>query len=298
MDIQLLLTFKTVIEAGSATRAAERLHCVQSNVTARIKLLEDLFGVPVFDRQGKRLVLNSAGRTLLPYAEKILRLWAESKSAVAGTMALRPQFFLGSMESASAARLPGALAALHHLHPDTDVLLHTGPSSALVKKLIDGQLDAVLMAADTMRPEFEYTPVLEETLVAVTDRLCCSLTREILQQKALITFHHGCPYRAAAESWYAKESLSPRKVISMGTYGAILGCAAAGMGVAFLPEALVASNVKRREITAHPLPRLGPITTFLVVRDAESNSLISTDLVRILHSSVLTNSSHRSLCMI
>lgn len=286
MDIRLLLTFKTVIEAGSATRAAESLHCVQSNVTARIKQLEDLLGVSVFDRQGKRLVLSRAGRTLLPYAEKILRLWAESKSAVAGTMTPRAQFFLGSMESTSATRLPSALAALHHLYPDTDVSLHTGPSSALVKKLIGGQLDAVLMAADTMRPDLKYTPVLEERLVAVTDRLCCSLTEEILKQKALITFHPGCPYRDAAESWYAKRGLRPRKIISMGTYGAILGCAAAGMGVAFLPEALVANNEKRREIMTHPLPRLEPITTFLVVRDTESNSLIATDLVRILHNSI------------
>ena len=72
MDPVLLRTIKAVVEEGTMQRAAQRLNCVQSNVTARIKQLEAELGNPIFDRIGRRLDLNDHGRALLPYADKIL----------------------------------------------------------------------------------------------------------------------------------------------------------------------------------------------------------------------------------
>ncbi|MEO6017951.1 MAG: LysR family transcriptional regulator, partial [Polaromonas sp.] len=63
MNLHDLEIFTAVVEAGGVTRAAERLHRVQSNVTTRIRQLEEKLGVTLFIREGKRLHLSPSGRT-------------------------------------------------------------------------------------------------------------------------------------------------------------------------------------------------------------------------------------------
>src|ERR1700744_6343809 len=120
MDLILLDTFRTVVHEGSATRAAERLGCTQSNVTARVRLLEEELGAAVFERQGKRLVLNDAGRRLLPFCDQLLDLIGKAKEAVlhdCETRSLR----IGSMESTAASRLPRALSRMKRNAPKLSV---------------------------------------------------------------------------------------------------------------------------------------------------------------------------------
>ena len=65
MELSDLRIFKAVAEQGGITRAAQSLHRVQSNVTTRVKQLEQRLGIRLFNRQGRRLVLSSEGRLLL-----------------------------------------------------------------------------------------------------------------------------------------------------------------------------------------------------------------------------------------
>ena len=65
MDLADLHIFRSVVQAGGITRAAEKLNRVQSNVTTRVRQLETELGVELFVREGKRMHLSSAGRLLL-----------------------------------------------------------------------------------------------------------------------------------------------------------------------------------------------------------------------------------------
>jgi LysR family transcriptional regulator, cell division regulator len=71
MDSPDLKVFETVARTGSITKAALQLHTVQSNVTARVRLLEHELGVPLFQRHSRGVTLTAAGRELLPYATRI-----------------------------------------------------------------------------------------------------------------------------------------------------------------------------------------------------------------------------------
>src|SRR3974390_393230 len=82
MDLSDLRIFAAVVRAGGVTRAAERLHRVQSNVTTRIRQLEQDLGVTLVVREGKRLHVSPAGRLLLDYADRLLTLADETRSAV------------------------------------------------------------------------------------------------------------------------------------------------------------------------------------------------------------------------
>src|SRR5215831_5793740 len=82
MDLSDLRIFSTVVRQGGVTRAAERLHRVQSNVTTRIRQLEENLGVALFIREGKRLHLAPSGQMLLGYADRLLALADETRHAL------------------------------------------------------------------------------------------------------------------------------------------------------------------------------------------------------------------------
>ncbi|MCP4999530.1 MAG: LysR family transcriptional regulator [Hyphomicrobiales bacterium] len=109
MELSDLKIFTAVVQEGGITRATERLNRVQSNVTTRVRQLEDRLQTKLFDRQGKRLILTPAGRTLLDYADRLLALADEAEAALQEKTP-RGLFRLGSRESTAAVRLPGPLS--------------------------------------------------------------------------------------------------------------------------------------------------------------------------------------------
>ena len=74
MEVRQLQIFRTLAEELNFTRTAEKVHTVQSNVTAQIKALEEELGTPLFDRLGRRVTLTDAGRNFLPFASQALAL--------------------------------------------------------------------------------------------------------------------------------------------------------------------------------------------------------------------------------
>src|SRR5262245_27907617 len=131
MDLVALRIFKAVAEQGGITRAAAALHRVQSNVTTRVKQLEQSLGTRLFHRQGRRLVLSSEGKLLLDYAERLLSLSAEAQAALKGH-APHGGLKFGALESTAATRLPGVLARYHRDFPAVRLELVTGTTGALV----------------------------------------------------------------------------------------------------------------------------------------------------------------------
>src|SRR3954453_19309369 len=86
LDLDSLEIFRTVVQEGGVIRAANKLNRVQSNVTTRIKQLEQRLGRSLFRRQGRGLVLSPEGELLLSYAQRLFRLADEAESELrAGT---------------------------------------------------------------------------------------------------------------------------------------------------------------------------------------------------------------------
>src|ERR1051325_9716851 len=105
MELSDLIVFRAVVQAGGVTRAAEQLHRVQSNVTMRVRKLEENPGVSLFVREGRRMRLSPAGALLLQYAQRLLALADEPRAALREAPA-RGVLRLGAMESPAAVRLP------------------------------------------------------------------------------------------------------------------------------------------------------------------------------------------------
>ncbi|MBO5392646.1 MAG: LysR family transcriptional regulator, partial [Pseudomonas sp.] len=116
MEFSQLRIFQAVAEEGSITRAAERLHRVPSNLSTRLKQLEEQMGVELFMRERQRLQLSPAGQVLLDYTARLFALHDEALSAVQGGVP-SGKFTLGTMYSTAAIHLPNLLANYHRTYP-------------------------------------------------------------------------------------------------------------------------------------------------------------------------------------
>jgi DNA-binding transcriptional LysR family regulator len=254
MDLSGLRIFSTVVREGGVTRAAERLHRVQSNVTTRIRQLEDDLGTPLFIREGKRLHLTPSGQVLLGYADRLLALADEARSAVHDP---RPRgvLRLGAMESTAAVRLPEPLNQFHQLYPDVVLELRIGNPETLAKAILAGELDAAFVAEPIAGVPFEKVHAFDEEPVIVSATGHPPIGKKGGSPRSVLVFENGCPHRKRLEDWYAKRGEMPERTIELGSYHAMLGCVLAGMGIALLPESVLATFPEGRRLTIHRLPR-------------------------------------------
>ena len=252
MDLADLRIFNTVVRAGGITRAAEKLHRVQSNVTTRIRQLEQDLGVPLFIREGKRLHLTPAGHLLIDYADRLLALAEDARNAVQDP---RPRglFRLGAMESTAAIRLPKPLAEFHRLYPEVMLQLRTGNPQQLASAILAGELDAALVAEPIAEGQFEKAPAFIEELVIVAAAGHPPIGKRGSVPRTIIAFERGCPHRKRLEEWYAARGKMPERTIELNSYHSMLGCVVARMGIALLPKSVLSTFSANTEISVHKL---------------------------------------------
>lgn len=267
MDLAALKIFREVAEQGGVTRAARRLHRVPSNVTTRVKQLEQRLNTRLFAREGKAFKLTPEGTVLLGYAERLLRLSLEAEEALkegkpAGV------FRLGTLESTAAARLPPVLAAYHRAFPEVQVELATGTTGALVTRVLDGELEAAFVAEPFSAGDLQTLPVFEEELVLITPRDYPAVTRpKDLGRTSVIAFPAGCSYRRRLETWLGRGNGMAERFLDVASYHAIVACVAAGTGIAVVPKSVLALTVAERGVRQHALPEaIGKARTHLVWR--------------------------------
>lgn len=144
LEIDLLRSFVSVVDAGGFTRAGERVHRTQSTVSQQIKRLEDAVGKPLLVRNGKQATPTDEGERLLGYARRILMLEAEARDVVS-----RPGndgvLRLGIPEDFAAYRLTELVSHLSHVRPGLRLNVRSGLSVILGGLLERGELDLALL---------------------------------------------------------------------------------------------------------------------------------------------------------
>jgi DNA-binding transcriptional LysR family regulator len=254
IDLSALEIFRAVAEHGGITKAAARLDRVQSNVTTRVKQLEDRLGTALFLRQKGRLRLSSEGRVLLEYADRLLHLASEAEAALrdrkpAGTLRL------GALESTAATRLPPILSRFHRAYPEVRVELVTGTTGALVAQVVGRELEAAFVAEPFTATDLEVAPAFTEELVVITPRPFRRIrSPRDVGHATLIAFASGCSYRRRLESWLGASKVHPDRVMEFQSYHAIVACVAAGSGIAVVPKSVLAMTSAGRQVSAFALP--------------------------------------------
>jgi DNA-binding transcriptional LysR family regulator len=283
LDLELLRSFVSVVDAGGFTRAGERVHRTQSTVSQQIKRLEDEVGQPLLNRSGKDVTPTEAGERLLSYARRLLALAEEARDVLTrpgNEGAVR----LGVPEDFAAYRLAKLLAAFSRLHPSLRLDVRAGQSTDLKRDLEHGDLDLALFKRAA--GEKGGIAVWPERVHWVTSKShpVDSRTGSV----PLIGYPAGCLYRARAIHALESAGRTWHMAYTSSNLAGIQAAVAAGMGLSILSEMAIQADhrlltakdgfapIDRTEVALVASPDAGPATLRLADRLAEFCDTVQT----------------------
>ncbi len=248
MELVALRTFQAVVEEGGILAASRKLNTVQSNVTGRIRRLEEELGTELFFRKGRGLELAPSGRVLLDYARRMLQLERQTSAAVRQVGESVGELRIGAMETFAALHLPAALKAVRAEHPGLELRVQTETSAALTERVLEHKLDCAFVAGPVVHPDLAFEEVAVEELVQVHARGMDPI------QQPLILFREGCAYRARALAWQRLQGHAVADAMEFGTLEGILGCVSVGLGWTLMPRRVVEQSQHRADLVVETLP--------------------------------------------
>ena len=278
MDAKDLATFEAVARLGGMSRAARELNTVQSNITQRVRNLEEALGVKLFERSRSGARLTAAGERLMPYAAKVEALLDEAGRAARDDGAPRGTLTIGSLETTAALRLSPLLASYVRAHPGVDLILKTGTTTEMVEQVVDREVEGAFVCGPVVHPQLVTTPAFVEELALLTgpdeSSVATALRRPDLR---LVILRAGCSYRQRLEEILAWRGVVGLRRLEFGTLEAILGAVAAGLGITLMPRGLIGPVWRGAKVRAHRLPagESKVQTVFVRRRDMLASSALS-----------------------
>ncbi len=267
MDIADLRLFETVARLGGMNRAAAELNTVQSNVTARVKALEEELGAALFERHARGVTLTAAGHRLMPYAERARQLLDEARRAFRDDGRPRGGLTIGALETTAALRLSARLSDYVAAWPEVDLVLRTGTTCELIRDVLEHRLEGAFVCGPVDHPELEERLAFREDLAVLTSPLVRNLDGLFAARSLkIVVLRAGCSYRQRLEEILARRGVGEVRMLEFGTIEAILGCVAAGLGVTLLPRSLVRVAEREGRVAIHDLPRAEARVDTLFVR--------------------------------
>jgi LysR family transcriptional regulator, cell division regulator len=274
-----VLVFLAVVRSGSITKAARQLNTVQSNVTARIKKLEEAFGVPLLTRHARGVRLTSGGEAVLPMALRLDTLLNDLGFAFGRRMSVREaKLRLGAIETVAAVHLPRLVSQFLRRFPHVDISVQAASSSRLVKQVKEGGLDAVFVSRAFDLPDLREEMVLEDKLVVLAPTTIKSLDQLLDASRSgpkVMVQRLGCSYTEKLLHLLGANGTRPDRIMEIGTLEGIIGLVETGVGVATMPESFVRPLLRGRKVVLLLLPKdIAIIQTFLISSRSSDTSLL------------------------
>ena len=283
MDAHLLpdvLVFLNVARCGSITKAANRLNMVQSNVTARIKKLEDALGVTLLRRHARGVKLSSGGEAVLPMALRLDAVLNDLGYAFGrGKPAKEASLRVGAIETVAAVHLPGLVSRFLEKSAHVDVSVHVGSSSSLVDQVKRSELDVAFVSRSFVAPGLCEQQVFTDKLVVLAPEKV--KTRNDLFEvnriglKVLVQ-RLGCSYTERLLTFLETKKVRPERIMEMGTLEGVIGFVEAGVGIAAMPESFIGPISQGRKVVMFRLPReVDTLRTYLVSLQHSASPLMN-----------------------
>lgn len=260
--------FEAVAAHGSFTKAAEATFTVQSNVTARIKSLEEEFQVSLFNRTSRRVELTAAGETLMHYCKQIGQLIEEAKRELSGTEQLIGHLKIGCIETTMALKVPGLMKKFNQEYPDIELEFKSAMSPDLIQDVMNYKLDAAFITTPVTLPDLEQKLIKKEQLVIVCSDQYTGLNEIVNDhQLSIIVFEQGCVYRSRLESWLSYQGIINYKSTVVNSLEGIINFVEAGLAITILPLELIEQYYPNRKLKTFSIGKeLGNATTLMIYR--------------------------------
>ena len=266
MDLRQLEVFQAIVEAGSFTRAGQRLHVSQSAISRQITLLEEELGVQVLMRSNKRVSLTEAGKTLLKHCHRIFKDMDEAVLDVAqNEQSNRGSLRVGGGMSVCTYLLPHILKEYKTRYPQVRLTVTTGTTEPTIQKIRNNEIDVGVLSLPIESQDLQVESVFREEMMVVTCpghplSLKKNITPKDVVDHPLILFERGSNTRKVIDRFFVEHTLSPDIVMEMENVEIIKPLVEIGLGITIIPYQSIIREAEAERllyfrITGHRLYR-------------------------------------------
>jgi DNA-binding transcriptional LysR family regulator len=255
ITLRQLEVFAEVLKSGSTTQASVVLSLSQSAVSAALADIEGQLGVQLFDRVGKRLVINEHGRLLYPKALALLEQAGEIERLFnQDNGSLR----IGASSTIGNYMLPAMIAGYRLDFPDTPLELNVGNTNDVINAVADFRVDLGLIEGPCQMPELITQPWLDDELVvfvAPENPLAGQVVSlELLAREPWILRERGSGTREVLDHLLLPQLPDFNLVMELGNSEAIKHAVRHGIGISCLSRRVIAEQLASGSLVEIRLP--------------------------------------------
>ncbi|HLP75583.1 MAG TPA: LysR family transcriptional regulator [Candidatus Paceibacterota bacterium] len=275
MELRLLKVFSAIAEGGSLVAAANKLQLTPSAISHSLKALETDLGCRLFERVGKRMVLNQAGDQLLLAIREPLNAL---ESAAEGIKRLgqwgQSRLRIGASAAACQHVLPSVIRELKKTHPTLELHVESGNTSEVLDLIRETTVDLALCIAPETTPGLDVRPVFRDELLFVFApshpwAAAKTITNEEISQQQFIAFQRASFTTRLFSDHLRHMEIVPKILMEVDSIGAIIEMVKFNLGIAVLApwtieQELVRGSLKARPLGPKPLRRQWSVVSLAV----------------------------------
>lgn len=254
LEIRQMQTFKTIVEVGNFTKAAEQLQYAQSTITAHIQGIEEELGGPLFNRVGKKIVLTEMSRELYTYVVDILNTYSKIKNIAVDSGEVRGNLRIGASETLTIYKLGPVLSEFREKYPRVNISLINDNCIKLRERLYTGDLDlAIVLQPEVKDDNLTTVKLNEEEMVFVgpcgcTVKFTDNIFKENALKETLIFTEKDCSLRKYFEEYLKAQKVLISNKLELSNIEAIKQCVVSGLGISLLPYISVKKLIDEKKV--------------------------------------------------
>lgn len=267
MDVKTLYTLTAIADRGSFAEAGSAIGLSLSAVSMQMRALKDELGTTIFDRTRRPPILTEAGLAFTHRARQLIAHW-ESMSDALKREATGALLKLGTVHTCVSGVLPGALKLMQQQGHRIDFHVTTGLTHELEKALYHRQLDLALVTEpEEMRPELQFKPFMDESLVVITHRTNKGETdKAVLESTPYVRFNRAARVGNLIDKEIARRRISVKSVMEIDNLEGVVAMVAHGLGTSIVPMRAT-RNEFPKSIRTMPFGKLARRLGILLPRD-------------------------------
>ncbi|WP_029684551.1 LysR family transcriptional regulator [Tatumella saanichensis] len=275
--------FCALVEEGSIAAAADKMCCVPSNVSTRIKELEASLGISLVNRDKQRLTLTPEGRAFYPKAQQLLEQSRMCRSFFSHDQ-LQGTLQLGVLDVALKGRLQAPVIEFMQQNTQVQINISCDSSLPLMEKMLQGELDMILVDGPVQHPALKTDFFAPESLSLVTHLADRQTFAKQAASLTLFSFGEKCFYHQLARQWLSHEHLSFARQSDIESYDMILSAVRKGLGFTVMPESFMRDNPALDGLYHFPLENIAPCDIYLAAPALEQSALANAFYQQLINS--------------
>lgn len=239
MDLRRFITLKTVVEEGSFVSASRKLCCTQSTVTFHIQQLEQEFSIRLFEKIGRRMILTSAGKNIMPHVYELSRVMDGIKQAAQHDAEPTGELRVATGETLLAYKMPEILQSFKQKAPKVRLSLQSLNCYVIRDALLADEADLGVFYRVGNDEALHMETFGEQPLVLVASPVLKDIDFRCENQHLPVSFiinEPQCIFRQLFESTLRQRGITLENTIELWSIESIKKCVASNLGVSYLPR--------------------------------------------------------------